>query len=367
MRILVLEPYFTGSHKAWALGYQRFSRHEVQILSLPGQFWKWRMHGGAVSLAARFKNETYRPDLLLATDMLDLTTFLALTRKETQDLPVAVYFHENQLSYPWSPDDRDVQKDRDKHYGFINYVSALAADAVFFNSQYNMASFLQELGKLLNHFPDFREKENIDRLSAKSKVLPLGLDLGRFSGRRKERPQKQKPLILWNHRWEFDKNPREFFQALRVVAAAGADFELALLGECFSDRPQEFETARKELGDKIVHFGYIADAEKYDDWLCRADLLPVTSRQDFFGGSVVEAVAAGCRPLLPKRLAYPELIPNALHPLVFYDDFGDLTAKLAQAVENPVWPRRVELQQAMRRFDWRNVVDVYDTTLADLC
>ena len=51
MKILILEPYFTGSHKQWALGYKKYSKHEVNILSMKGQFWKWRMHGGAVTLA----------------------------------------------------------------------------------------------------------------------------------------------------------------------------------------------------------------------------------------------------------------------------------------------------------------------------
>ena len=36
MKILLLEPYFTGSHKSWAEGYQSSSAHEIQIISLPG-------------------------------------------------------------------------------------------------------------------------------------------------------------------------------------------------------------------------------------------------------------------------------------------------------------------------------------------
>ena len=54
MNILLVEPYYTGSHKSWAQGYQSFSNHNVQIISLPGQFWKWRMHGGAITLAKQF-------------------------------------------------------------------------------------------------------------------------------------------------------------------------------------------------------------------------------------------------------------------------------------------------------------------------
>ncbi len=107
MNILLVEPFFEGSHAAWAEGYQRHSRHRVELLTLTGRFWKWRMHGGAVTLAQRFLESDFCPDRILASDMCDLGTFLALTRERTARLPTAVYFHENQLSYPWSPDDPD--------------------------------------------------------------------------------------------------------------------------------------------------------------------------------------------------------------------------------------------------------------------
>ena len=80
MRILLLSPYHGGSHQAWADGYARHSAHTVELLTLPARFWKWRMHGGAVTLAGRWLAEAGRrplPDLILATDLLDLTTFLA--------------------------------------------------------------------------------------------------------------------------------------------------------------------------------------------------------------------------------------------------------------------------------------------------
>ena len=132
MRIALLEPFFSGSHKSWAEEYARFSTHEIKIFSLSGHHWKWRMHGGAVTLAEKFLEGNFQPDILLASDMLDLTTFLSLTRDVTHDIPAAIYFHENQLTYPWSPGDKDVSLARDNHYSFINYTSALAASKVFF-------------------------------------------------------------------------------------------------------------------------------------------------------------------------------------------------------------------------------------------
>ncbi|GAB4430638.1 MAG: DUF3524 domain-containing protein [Anaerolineae bacterium] len=361
MKICLLEPYYTGSHQSWANGYAAHSRHQVRLLTLPGRFWKWRMHGGAVSLARQFMALPDTPELLLATDMLDLTTFLALTRRRTAGIPTAIYFHENQLTYPWSPTDRDISRQRDKHYGFINYASALAADAVFFNSQYHRDSFLQALPRLLKHFPDFNELESVRQIEAKSRVLPLGLNLGRFDAVQPKAPQPRRvPLVLWNHRWEYDKNPADFFEALKRVAAQGLEFEVALLGENFSRQPAEFLQARAWLGQRVVQFGYADSFADYAQWLWRADLLPVTSNQDFFGASVIQAIYCGCVPLLPRRLAYPELLPPALHQPYFYDDFEGLVARLAAALADITPLRREALRNAAARFDWQVLAPTYD-------
>lgn len=380
MNILILEPYYTGSHAAWANGYARHSRHNVKILSLSGHFWKWRMHGGAVTLARKFGEVDFEPHLLLATDMLDLTTFLALTRAKTASIPSAIYFHENQLSYPWSPQDRDVIKKRDKHYGFINYVSALAADAVLFNSQYHLDSFLDELPRLLKHFPDYKELATVSQIAAKSRVLPLGLELQPFDNYRPHPRQNsipgaaagegfaapQPPLILWNHRWEYDKNPADFFRALTILAGRGLEFEVAILGQSFRQKPEKFLRAHRELGGRIVQFGYVQNFADYAAWLWRADLLPVTSNQDFFGTSLMQALYCNCYPLLPRRLAYPELIPAELHPHYFYDDFDDLVERLAAAIENIDSSRAASLRAVAARYAWEKIGPQYDTCFTQI-
>lgn len=362
MNIALLEPYFTGSHAAWARDYARYSRHRVQIFSLPGRFWKWRMHGGAVTLARRFLASGFRPDLLLATDMLDLTTFLALTRRQTGDIPAAIYFHENQLSYPWSPNDRDVRQNRDRHYGFINYASALAADAVFFNSRYHLDSFLAELHRFLKHFPDCNELETVPAIRQKARVLPLGLELTALDACRPASAGRTgKPaLILWNHRWEYDKNPADFFRALEILAGQGLEFEVAVLGENFRQKPEEFLRAERSLGRRVVQMGYAASLAEYAAWLWQADLLPVTSVQDFFGISVMQAIYCHCYPLLPDRLAYPELIPADLHARHLYRDFDDLLQRLAAAITGIDAVRQYSLRHVAAAYRWEAMAPRYD-------
>ncbi len=363
MNILLVEPFFEGSHAAWAEGYQRHSRHQVDLLTLTGRFWKWRMHGGAVTLAQRFLESALSPDLILASDMCDLSAFLALTRKRTAGIPAAVYFHENQLSYPWSPEDRDPAAGRDLHYGFINYSSALAADRLCFNSGYHMESFLGELPGFLAGFPDHRDRHRVDELREKSRVLHLGLDLAALDQHRPQEPIAEiPPLVLWNHRWEYDKNPDEFFAALDKVSQRGLDFRVAVLGRGYGEAPPVFARARKTLGHRLVHFGHVRTREEYARWLWRADLLPVTSNQDFFGASVVEAIHCGARPLLPRRLAYPELLPGDEW---MYENFAELVERLSRALTEPAPRGRIDrLSGAMAKFDWTQLAPFYDRSLA---
>lgn len=362
MHITLLEPFNTGSHATWIEEYVRHSRHKVSVFSLSGHNWKWRMHGGAVTLARRFMAGDQTPDLILASDMLDLTTFLALTRKKTASVPTALYFHENQLTYPWSPEDLTPREKRDLHYGFINFSSALAADTLLFNSKYHMEAFTGDLPRFLKTLPDHNEIGSIETLKKKSQVLHLGLDLDRLDQHRPGIQDKNTnvPLVLWNHRWEYDKNPQTFFQALFRLHEEGIDFEVALLGESFSNNAPIFVEACKRLGDRVVQYGYAESFADYARWLWRADILPVTSIHDFFGASVVQAMYCETIPLLPERLAYPEHIPASEHHRFFYTDPDDLLSRLRNQLLKFSTQDKQDARSFVSRYNWSHQTRVYD-------
>ncbi len=365
MKILLVEPFWEGSHRSWAEGWQKHSSHQVEFLSLPGRHWKWRMYGGAVSLAKAFMQLKERPDLILASDMLDLTTFLALTRQRSTGIPTALYFHENQITYPWSPQDQDLALQRDNQYGFINFTSALAADALFFNSQYHLDSFTQALPKFLRQFPDRREIDLVEGIRSKSQVLYLGMGLQALDQFQFSQTPSPEPIILWNHRWEYDKQPEAFFECLFELAAEQLNFKLVVLGNAYRKRPAIFAAAQERLANHILHFGYAPDRASYAQWLWKADLLPVTGIQDFFGGSVVEAIYCKTYPLLPKRLAYPEHLPNELRDAHLYDNASELKQKMKAILQRwplgPEWEKTsAQLQNFVSRYDWVNLAQSYD-------
>jgi glycosyltransferase involved in cell wall biosynthesis len=363
MKAVILEPYLTGSHAAWAGEYAGRSSHEIVIIGLEGRYWKWRMHGGAITLAHLFTGRSLQPDLIIASDMLDLTTFLALTRRHTSGIRTAMYFHENQLSYPWSETDRDRAQGRDLHYAFINFASAVAADAVFFNSEHHRTSFLGELVPFLRGIPDYNEERMIDVIREKSRVLHLGLDLHRFDRYAAGREPDRRALLLWNHRWEYDKNPDDFFRALFVLQDEGLEFEVAVMGQRFGDEPPIFKEAASRLGGRIVQFGFVEDFASYANWLWRADIVPVTSIQDFFGASVVQAMYCDCCPVLPRRLAYPEHIPAGRREEFLYETFDGLVEMLRRRILDVDETRRTRTRGFVETYDWETMAPIYDRTL----
>ena len=366
LNILLVEPFFSGSHQSWAKSYQHSSQHHVDIISLPGRHWKWRMYGGAVSLARKYMEIKFSADLILATDMLDFGNFLSLTRQKSAKLPTAIYFHENQISYPWSPQDKDPRLDRNNQYGFINYTSALNADAVFFNSAYHKQSFLEHLSPFLKQFPDRKELQNIALIEAKSKVLSLGLNLKKFD-RFQTNPSEGKARILWNHRWEYDKNPSDFFELLFQLKEEGFPFQVIVLGEAYQKQPPIFAEAKERLADCIIHIGFTESFEDYANYLWQADILPVTGNQDFFGASVVEAMYCNCFPILPNRLAYPEHIPRAFHKNYLYETKTALYQRLKFAIINIDKIRASNLvQNFVAQYDWSKLASGYDRALQEI-
>jgi glycosyltransferase involved in cell wall biosynthesis len=359
MHILLVEPYFGGSHRAWAEGYARHSGHDVDLLTLPARFWKWRMQGAAATLAEKVRRFQQRPDLLLATDMLNLPAFLGLARQRLAGVPAALYCHENQLTYPVPPGEK-----RDLTYGMINWLSMLAADRIFFNSAYHLEDWFDELPRLLKHFPDYAHLHRVAKVRTRATVLPVGCDLARLDQARVEPRRSEVPLILWNQRWEYDKDPRAFFRALDDLAEEGLDFEVALAGSNVRQMPEEFEAGRERLGARIVHYGR-ADEQTYARLLRQANVVVSTALHEFFGMAVVEAIYCGCFPILPRRLAYPEILPTSHHERCLFEDHAGLLERMRWALTHrrEANQSKRELRAAVQRFDWARMAPEYDALL----
>lgn len=316
------------------------------------------MRGGTVGLAKEFLERGLAPDIVLATDMLDLATFQALTRGTTAKTPFVVYFHENQLLYPPAP-----RKRQPTQLALTNITSALAADKVLFNSHFHMNAFLETLPAFLQSFPDYQELWLIDAIQEKSTVCPVGLELP--DGDRHSIEEVTEPLVLlWNHRWSHDKQPAVFIKTLYRLQERGADFRLIVTGEKEINPPQSLREAQEKLAEHIIHFGYVADRAMYLTLLRQSDVMISTANQEFFGISTIEAIHAGNYPLLPNRLNYPALIPKPLHDQHLYYRPHHLLNRLTDLCSNPklvrAYAHHKQLRDHIRQFSWQRVAPQYE-------
>lgn len=345
-RILALNPWHGGSHRAFLDGWMKHSRHNFTVLSLPPGKWKWRMRHGAVTFAGQLRDEpkicdgTTRFDALFCTDMLNLAEFRGLAPPWVRDLPTVAYFHENQLTYPVRE-----ERERDLHFAFSNLTTCLAADAVWFNSAWHRDEFLNAASKFLKRMPDFGEQSHVEVIRAKAEIQSPGIDLCPIP---REVRLKSEPLrIAWVGRWEHDKNPELFFDSLFELGSRGIDFRLCVLGESFSEIPDCFPAARKRLVRRIDHWGFAASREEYWQVLAGCDVVVSTADHEFFGIAVLESVSAGCFPIVPQDLAYPESLgENAAN--VFHDR---TVSGLAGRLEELARTGRAELP-VVSRFAW---------------
>ncbi|WP_432472596.1 tRNA-queuosine alpha-mannosyltransferase domain-containing protein [Amphritea sp. HPY] len=302
MKILLLSAYDAASHAYWRKGLvAHFPDHDWTVLTLPARYFSWRVRGNSLSWAfgeAETLQQDY--DLVIATSMTDLSALRGFVPSLGQ-IPTLVYVHENQFAYPESG----------REYGsvepkILNIYTALAADHLCFNTEYNRQSFLDGCRKLLKKLPDQVPPGLTASIADKSSVVPVPLPEHLFlSGELKAGPLQ----LVWNHRWEFDKGPELLLKATEQLITAGIDFKLHVVGQQFRQVPAAFAQLKTVLGDRAGSWGFMESVADYRRLLQQSDVVISTALHDFQGIAVLEGVAAGCIPVVPDRLAYTELFP----------------------------------------------------------
>ncbi|MDY0132550.1 MAG: DUF3524 domain-containing protein [Desulforegulaceae bacterium] len=361
MRFLFIEPYYGGSHKVFCDGLEKHSNHKIEILKLSAENFKWRIRGSSWYFKKKIKN-IFDYDGIIMTDMINLSDFRALYKKKIP--PVLFYFHENQLDYPLASNQKI-----DYHLCFANINSALSSDLLYFNSKTHKQSFLKSLNNIISRMPknDFDVSWVKTAIKEKSEFIYPGCDFS-FKVCHEKKPDKT-PVILWNHRWDHDKNPEDFFKILSFLKNDKIEFKLIILGEKGPKKNTVFYEAKKKFSKEIIHFGYVKDKKEYFRLLQMSDIALTTSVQENFGYSVLEAIYSGCVPVLPQRLSYPEIINGKYHKMVLNQNLSSMYKMVKNYLLNPSllnqgWVK--ELRKDIEKFSWTEMILKYDELLEKL-
>jgi glycosyltransferase involved in cell wall biosynthesis len=355
-RVLILEPYYGGSHKLFLTGLQRSVAADYLLLSLPARKWKMRMQLSALWFVQELKKipkEERGFDTVLCSTFVDVAVLRALLASVTGWNPatrIVTYFHENQFAYPGQTADPTIRQ-----FTAINFTTAMASDFCAFNSKYNMESFLSAIGSSLKRATDMKLAGCVQEIRQKSVVLYPGMEYNFIDKCQiNTRQDYGAAVIVWNHRWEHDKGPELFFDGLYHIQKKGFDFRLIVMGESFGKQPQCFEEAKKRFSKELIHFGYAESREEYAKLLHQGDLIISTAKHEFFGISVLEGIRAGCYPLLPDDLSYPELYGEK-----YLYKPGKLARSLMEFLKNPVTLEPETAFALTEKFAWNECCEQY--------
>ena len=348
--VLILEPWSRGSHQSWVEGWRAQSKHRISTVDGSDTGWRRSLVTAPSLFAAEIENRAGNIDALIASTPIDLATVFGLLDRSTPRPPTLLYMHESQIGYPLGP------KGGQAYRAIVaDWASIMSADRVAVASHFHADLLLTEL-------PVFIEgliKGGGAKLKATLKniqVLPVGIEESRTSTAFQSGDLK----VLWNHRWAHDKRPDEFVHAMRKLASEGLDFEIFALGDVERSGMKAHSRLKAHLGERLAICGPRSRKE-YLDALQRSDIVVSTAHHDFFGISVSEAIAAGARPVLPKRLAYPELVPTELHSDLLYE--GSLEDALRTQLvldRSELHIHKAATQKHVSRFSWRHLAPRYD-------
>lgn len=364
-RILVLSAYDAESHKLWRANLSDvLPNAEITHLVLPARHFAWRIRGNPLSWyqCPELNENTY--DACIATSMVDVASLRGFGFP-AMACPVVVYFHENQFAYPASGNQKFSDDPK-----VVQLYSALAADVVCFNSQYNRDSFLLGAEKWMRRMPDHVQPEAIvSKIKAKAQVLPVPLKLSDEVDNTSNK-NATRINVVWNHRWEYDKGPHRLLAFLQHLPEH-LPLEFHIVGQSFRKIPEEMEHVKSLLEERgwMGAWGYQQDIQEYQHILQSSDFVLSTSEHDFQGLAIIEAVAAGCIPILPHRLVYPEFFNQAY----LYPSHQDVDAEAQALVEfaQPLFEKKIgdsntDQAPSMKHFSTGALSEQYQQLLSAL-
>ncbi len=362
LELAVIEPWFGESHAVFVNGLQQHCAARCIRLTLPATKWKWRMRMGAWLQADQLHHLETWPDVFLFSDYVNLPALIGFVPR-LADSPKIIYFHENQLTYPVRPG-----RARDFEFCAINVLSCLAADRIVFCTRQQQESFLDGIPRFLKHDDAIDPAVVLTQIEDNSLVIPVGVSVEPFDRARIARTSRRgMPLrMVWPHRFEHDKNPDDFFTVLFELAAEDLPFEVIVCGRSYRDLPPIMSEAQKRLSAQIAHFGFL-QGDEYATALASADVVVSTAYQETQGLAIIEAIRAGCAPLLPNRLSYPEILGEKLACDHLFQNRGELRRKLRWMMRHPDKVRiPAERHLEMDRYRWSRVAPRFDGLFGEL-
>lgn len=381
--ILALEPFYGGIRRHMLETVLRCSRHRWTLLKLPPRRIERRLSAAASWFAEQLSRHwSGRVDVLFTSEAMNLASLYRLVPAAARP-PSVVYFHDNQLHTPRTPRRQAIPRQadelpeqysgragatnalatppmplpsRDVDFELVNLNTATAATEIWFNSAYHMKSFLAGAAKLVERHPELSSQNPMSGVTAKAVLMPPPLDMNlipHVKSAMARLPTRDPRAIFVETR---DAQVRTLNAALAELASRGEKFRLITVG------PVEdlSETWSRRTVSETDDFGHVQA-------LWEAGVVLSIRPGAACDLQVIRGLQAGCRPVLPDRGVYTELIPTHFRDQCLYANNVDALADALHEAINPAmaWSPP-DFRQNLKPFEAIAATRVLDERLSQL-
>ena len=380
--ILALEPFYGGIRRHMLETVIRCSRHRWTLLKLPPRRIERRLSVAASWFAEQLSRHwSGRVDILFTSEAMNLASLYRLVPAVAAP-PSVVYFHDNQLLAPKVVRPKVTQRNADElpeqipgrggatnalvtpplplaarevDLALVNLNTATAATEIWFNSTFHMRSFLAGAAKLIERHPELSSHSPLAQVTAKAHVMPPPLDLNLIPHVKlaADTPARDPRTIFIDTR---DAQVRILNAALGELASRGERFRLITVGpvEDLSDT-----WPRRTISE--------TDDYAHVQGLWEAGVVLSVRPGAPCDLQVIRGMQAGCRPVLPDRGIYPELIPASLRDECLYAPNVDALAEaLREAINPPMEWNPPDFRQTLKHFEAIAATRLLDERLSQL-
>jgi alpha-1,3-mannosyltransferase len=187
-------------------------------------------------------------------------------------------------------------------------------------------------------------------------VIPNGVDLAPLRGNRDR--DKKIGRFLFVGRLSVNKHVENLIRAFAELNKRGTDFELHVVGPDREGLGGSLLALAERLGiqGKIAWGGEVSSADLVREYAL-ADCFVSASRYEGFGLSVIEAMAAGCIPILNDIPAFRNLITPQINGfLADFNDPSNAAAMISQALNQDRSAMRMKARARAEEYAWGTII-----------
>ena len=333
----------------------RCSRHRWRIFKLPPRRMERRLLVSATWFAELLaRRNVGHVDLIFASEALNLAEFLRL-RPELAGRPSVVYFHDNQL-----PDAAHRQPQNEEPTDLVNLNSAMAANEIWFNSLYNLRTFLSRASALVARHEELQIRNPMQSLTGKAHLVPPPIDLSAMQTMAFD-VALEAPAGQFNSRSLLvdgrGADHATLEQALASLNQHERNLDVQIIARS-RDLPESLRPMALDERDDASHLRALLGASIF------LAIRPDATSDDL----AVRALSCGCQPIVPNTGVYPEIVPQPLHERCLHDGTPDsIVARVLDAwrLERPTGLEML-IDEILEQFDPIRACRIIDDRLEAL-